>query len=294
MNCKSYRSLKAAAVISVVMPEVLGPNNEKYADFYANWVKLQEEYLQELRAALDSNIHAAELLGLVQKVLAHYEEYYTAKDGATRQDVLKVVQSSWKSPLETAFMFIGGWRPTIACQVAYAQAGQQIEAELAEFLSGIDTPTMASLSSKQLSRISDLQQLTQKSEEDLEHRMAVLQQGFVDEPLLSLAQGHDQHRSHPMLSLEQAGERQRAEEEAGGSDHVTELQSAMDEKLKALEELVIDADDVRNRTLKEMVQILNPVQAAQYLVAAAQIQVAIRHLGAKHDGTHHNSEHTEA
>jgi hypothetical protein len=233
-------------------------------------------------------------LGLVQKVLAHYEEYYTAKDGATRQDVLKVVQSSWKSPLETAFMFIGGWRPTIACQLAYAQAGQQIEAELAEFLSGIDTPTMASLSSKQLSRISDLQQLTQKSEEDLEHRMAVLQQGFVDEPLLSLAQGHDEHRLHPMLSLEQAGEQQRAEEEAGGSDHGTELQSAMDEKVKVLEELVIDADDVRNRTLKEMVQILNPVQAAQYLVAAAQIQVAIRHLGAKHNGTHDDSEHIEA
>jgi hypothetical protein len=124
--------------------------------------------------------------------------------------------------------------------------------------------------------------------------MAVLQQGFVDEPLLSLAQGHDEHRLHPMLSLEQAGEQQRAEEEAGGSDHGTELQSAMDEKVKVLEELVIDADDVRNRTLKEMVQILNPVQAAQYLVAAAQIQVAIRHLGAKHNGTHDDSEHIEA
>jgi hypothetical protein len=70
-----------------MIPEVLGPNNEKYAEFYANWVKLQEEYLHELLAALEIKIWEAELLGLVQKVLTYYEEYYTAKDGATQQDV---------------------------------------------------------------------------------------------------------------------------------------------------------------------------------------------------------------
>jgi hypothetical protein len=70
-----------------LIPEVLGPSTEKYAEFYANWVKLQEEYLHELLAALDINIREAELLGLVQKVLTHHEEYYTAKDGATQQDV---------------------------------------------------------------------------------------------------------------------------------------------------------------------------------------------------------------
>jgi hypothetical protein len=50
-------------------------------------VKLQEDYLHELLVALDNSIWEAELLGLVQKVLTHYEEYYTAKDGATQQDV---------------------------------------------------------------------------------------------------------------------------------------------------------------------------------------------------------------
>jgi hypothetical protein len=37
---------------SSLIPEVLGPSTEKYAEFYANWVKLQEEYLHELLAAL--------------------------------------------------------------------------------------------------------------------------------------------------------------------------------------------------------------------------------------------------
>jgi hypothetical protein len=284
-----------------MMPEVQGPNDESFADFYANWLKQQEEHLLELRAALGdgSNIQEPELKNLVQKVLAHYEEYYTAKDGAAQQDVLKVVQSSWKTPLENAFMFIGGWRPTMVCQLAYAQAGQQIEAQLAEFLSGIDTPGMVSLSSKQLLLTSNLQQLTQKCEEDFEHRMAVLQQGLVDQPLLSLAQGHWDHHPQmpdpPTLSLAQAGEHQRAEEEAGGNDHETEMESAMDDKVKALKELVTDADAMRLKTLKDMLHILNLVQSAQYLVAAAQIQIAIRHLGVKQNGIHHSNEHdTEA
>ncbi len=57
----------------------------------------------------------------------------------------------------------------MVCQLAYAQVGQQIEVELVEFLNEIDTPNMASLSSKQLLQRSDLQQLTYKCEEDVKH-----------------------------------------------------------------------------------------------------------------------------
>lgn len=48
----------------------------------------------------------------------------------------------------------------MVCQLAYAQVRQQIEVELVEFLSEIDTPSMASLSSKQLLLTSNLHQLT--------------------------------------------------------------------------------------------------------------------------------------
>jgi hypothetical protein len=48
----------------------------------------------------------------------------------------------------------------MVCQLAYAQVGQQIEVEFVEFLSEIDTPNMASLSSKQLLQMNNLQQLT--------------------------------------------------------------------------------------------------------------------------------------
>jgi hypothetical protein len=62
----------------------------------------------------------------------------------------------------------------MVCQLAYAQVGQQIEVELVEFLSEIDTPNMASLSSKQLLQTNDLRQLTLKCEEDVKHGIAVL------------------------------------------------------------------------------------------------------------------------
>jgi hypothetical protein len=48
----------------------------------------------------------------------------------------------------------------MVCQLAYAQIRQQIEVELVEFFSEIDTPSMASLSSKQLLQTSNLQQMT--------------------------------------------------------------------------------------------------------------------------------------
>jgi TusA-related sulfurtransferase len=57
----------------------------------------------------------------------------------------------------------------MVCQLAYAQVGQQIEVELVEIISKIDTPNMASLSSKQLLQTNDLRQLTLKCEKDVKH-----------------------------------------------------------------------------------------------------------------------------
>lgn len=248
------------------MSPLLGPDDERYEDFYQHWMEEQKKQLQELRDALDSDMQENQLKQLNEKVLNHYVRYYKAKDRAAKQDVLKVVHPLWRSPLENAFSFIGGWRPTMVFQLAYAQAGQQIEAELAEFLSGIDTPNMASLSATQLQRISALQEATQKSEEELEHRMAILQQGMADQPLLSLAQ---------------ADAKQHEKDEA---DTESVLETAMDDKLKVLEEIVVAADNLRMETLTKMLTLLNAVQAAQYLVAAAQIHIAIRDLGKKRNG----------
>ncbi|BBN00359.1 hypothetical protein MPTK1_1g28510 [Marchantia polymorpha subsp. ruderalis] len=261
------------------MGSLSGPNNEPYVDFHSKWKEEQEQLTDELRSALDADLGEMQLRELVRKVETHYEEYYAAKDDAVRQNVLTVMQPAWKSPLENVFMWIGGWRPTMVFQLAYAQAGQQMEAELAEFLQDLDTPSMASLSAKQLQRISDLQVVTQKAEDELGHRQAILQQGLVDQPLLTLA------------AVELSGD---ASAEQHPAEHA--LTDAVDEKVKGLEDLCHDADRLRCDTLKKMLKILTPVQAAQYLVAAAQLQMAIRRIGVAKQGAaeqHKNGDELE-
>lgn len=248
------------------MPPVLGPNNEKYEDFYADWTRKQEEMMKELREALESDAKEDELQELIARIEKHYEAYYDAKDKAAHQNVLQVVTPAWRSPLEKALLWLGGWRPSMAFTLVYALAGQQVEDELADFLDGLDTPTLASLSSSQLSRISELQTATIKEEDLLSHDMASLQQSIADQPLLTLAQAN--------LTT---GDDQRAENEDG-------LQNAMTAKLKTLEEISVHADSLRLSTLKKVLGVLNIIQKGQYLVAAGQLQAAVRHIGEKLNG----------
>eukprot|EP00250_Pteridium_aquilinum_P000381 c10415_g1_i1 orf=387-929(+) len=172
------------------MAPLVGPHEEKYEEFYENWTKGFEDMLKELEEAIESDMREPELSQKVKKVVEHYDTYYKAKQRALHQDILQTVTPPWRSPLEKAFLWLGGWRPSLAFQLVYALAGQQTEAELAEFLEGVDTSTFASLTSVQLSKISELQTATNKQEENLGNDMAVLQQSFADQPLLSLAQAH--------------------------------------------------------------------------------------------------------
>lgn len=241
------------------MAPVVGPHHVRYDDFYNSWTQKQEDLMKQLKDALDSDIKEDDLQKLISTVEDHYDLYYDMKDDAAQQDILQVVTPPWKSPLERAFLWFGGWRPSMAFQLLYALAGRQIEVELAEVLEGIDTPTLASLSASQLSQISELQSSTCKEEEIIGDSMALLQQSIADEPLLSLSQAD-------------GIQRQSADED---------LKKAVKEKLIKLEESSIQADALRRRTLKKVLNILTTLQRAQYLVAAAQLQIALRHLGEK-------------
>eukprot|EP00246_Nothoceros_aenigmaticus_P009052 TRINITY_DN24344_c0_g1_i1.p1 TRINITY_DN24344_c0_g1~~TRINITY_DN24344_c0_g1_i1.p1 ORF type:complete len:263 (+),score=61.64 TRINITY_DN24344_c0_g1_i1:226-1014(+) len=250
------------------MIHLRGEEGETYEEYYAQWGEQQKEHLQQLQVALESNMLEEEMKALVARVLKHYEDYYEVKGKAVKGNVLQLIHPSWRTPLEAAFLWIGGWRPTSVFQLAYAQSGYHLEQELAEMLRGVDTPTMASLSSKQLSQINNLQMKTQADEDELSERMAVVQQGLADQPLLGVAlAGKD-----------------------GDSDMLHNgMKGAFEDKFKALEELLTDADGLRLSTLREMLKILNTLQGAQYLTAAALMQVTIRNFGEEADKAHQHS-----
>lgn len=153
--------------------------------------------------------------------------------------------------MEKAFLWIGDWWPSLVFKLVYSEVGQQIDGEFTNRVEGIDSPSLASLSALQLIQISDLQAKTQEKEGALSYRMPMLQQDMADQPLVGLAKNN-------------------AEEP---------FEDAIENKLKSLEALLLDADNLRLYTLQNMLSILSPLQAAQYLVATAQLQIMMRQIG---------------
>lgn len=77
-----------------------------------------------------------------------------------------------------------------------------------------------------------------------------------------------------------AGRKAVAENEAAMEE---EVESALVAKEKGLEEILQMADDLRLSTLKEILNILCPMQAVHFLIAAAELHPRIHEWGKKKD-----------
>ncbi|KAJ8545430.1 hypothetical protein K7X08_018013 [Anisodus acutangulus] len=44
----------------------------------------------------------------------HHKDYYTAKWAAAHEDILAFFSPMWMSPLENAYLWVTGWKPSIA------------------------------------------------------------------------------------------------------------------------------------------------------------------------------------
>lgn len=124
---------------------------EGFHKFFECWLSEQDQHLHELISASKQhprNGNTAELTPeeqdrvvrpLIDRVLRHYEQYYRAKSNWVKRDVLTMLSPSWRSSLEDAFLWIGGWRPSMAFHLLYSKSGLQLEARLAELIRGITT-----------------------------------------------------------------------------------------------------------------------------------------------------------
>ncbi|KAK9950250.1 hypothetical protein M0R45_005751 [Rubus argutus] len=103
-----------------ISPEL--PELESFQTFFELWLSEQHQHLHRLILASqhNKNISNAEdedgpVLGaLVERVLKHYETYYEVKSRCAEQDVLAMLSPPWTSSLEDAFLWKGGWRPSMA------------------------------------------------------------------------------------------------------------------------------------------------------------------------------------
>ncbi|KAF6145525.1 hypothetical protein GIB67_012513 [Kingdonia uniflora] len=244
---------------------------ESFQKFYECWIVEQDHHLQELisasRAQHETNEEQQErvLRPLIDRVLRHYDQYYCAKSRWTKQDVLSMLSPSWRSSLEDAFLWIGGWRSSMAFHLLYSKSGLQLEEQLADIIRGLGTGDLADLSPSQLSSVDDLQRKTIREEKEITEKMAKHQETMADSSMVEL--------THVVTELMR-------ENEMGGFEE-ERVEGTLAPKEEGLENLLERADDLRKRTLKGVIDILSPIQAVHFLIAAAELHLRLHEWGEK-------------
>ncbi|KAL2941874.1 Protein DELAY OF GERMINATION 1 [Bienertia sinuspersici] len=237
------------------------------------WSKLHEQKrdLDELRLAATKPTQlklesAKDRRRLVGRVMSHYKNYYRVKSKSVKLNVLHMLAATWMSPLEHAFLWIGGWRPTTAFQLLYSVVGLQLEARLSDLLSQRSSNReLADLSPSQLIRIDELQVQTVKEERILTEALATLQETLADSSMVEL--------SHVTTELVRVGNTESLNE------HYQRVKLKLGIKEEKLKEVFWKADNLRLRTLKNVVDILSPIQAIHLLIGAAELHLKLHEWG---------------
>ncbi|XP_017628953.2 protein DELAY OF GERMINATION 1-like [Gossypium arboreum] len=181
--------------------------------------------------------------------------------------------SSWTSTFEAAFLWIGGWRPTMAFHLLYSKSGIQLENQLYHLIHGLGKGDLGDLSPSQLVRIDKLQAKTVKEEKNISEKMAKYEGTLADSCMVKL--------THMVSEMMRRGD---GYEEGVGVEVEVEVELAMELKKERLKEMLRRADDLRLKTLKALIDIMTPSQGVHYLIAAAELHLRIHEWGKVRDG----------
>ncbi|KAM7518850.1 hypothetical protein LguiB_017812 [Lonicera macranthoides] len=246
---------------------------KNFQDFFEKWIVEQKEHLHELISMSKSPNQAdSSVQNLVNHVLNHYEEYYKVKSDSANENAFVMLSPSWTTILENGFLWIGGWRPTMAFQLLYSKSGLQLETRLDELIQGIQTGDLGDLSPNQMTRADRLQRKTIKEEREITEKMAKQQETVADSEMVEL--------SDVMTALMEND----ADDDANGESIVNDqVDLAIERKEEGLLRVLGMADDLRLRTLKGVVEILYPKQAIHFLIAAAELHLRLHDWGKQMD-----------
>ncbi|XP_065864515.1 protein DOG1-like 4 [Euphorbia lathyris] len=213
-----------------------------FGQFYENWFEQLHQHVRQLSKAPKpptTKDDISHVSRLVETLVNHYSEYYRVKSAATERDVLGVFTAPWASSLERSLHWIAGWRPTTLFHLVYTESSILFESHITHILRGLKTGDLGDLSPDQFRRVSELQCETVREENAITEELSQWQDG--------------------------------ASELVNDQD--------VDDKIGGLVRIVQKADDLRLKTVKLIVELLTPQQAAEFLVAAAELQFGIRFWG---------------
>ncbi|KAJ9551471.1 hypothetical protein OSB04_015516 [Centaurea solstitialis] len=228
--------------------------HQQFQSCYHHWVGQQRLDLDELLQALTHYPNDPDYLKLItNKTISHFESYSNAQAQLAKHDGPSFMAPTWGSTFENSFLWIGGCRPSLIIRLAYALCGSQLNAHISEN----QTWEPREISSSQLRKIDELQVKTMKDEDKLSSREMI-----ADEPLVLLA-----------------NQRQ----EAGEANRDEVVDKAMDSHALDLYNVLIEADQLRLNTLKGMIDILTPLQAVEFLVAAKKLHLSLHEWSKRRD-----------
>nr|UWL63425.1 delay of germination 1 [Solanum rostratum] len=229
------------------------------------WKSLQHEELTELEEAVDQAKKGEkkedELTQLIQKIMQHFQDHSNNRIRLARNDVSPFFAPTTCTPLENSVLWIAGCRPSSFIRLIYAVTEFEPDSHVHDpCVEGIVNSDLREISGEQLKMMDELRGKTIREERRITTKYASLQEDIVDQPLVGKMkkEGHD---------CENADE-------------------DLDELSKRMAGVIEEADQLRLKTLKEIVNILKPVQAVEYLAAAKKIRLCVEQWGKKRDQEH--------
>ncbi|KAK4490637.1 hypothetical protein RD792_001325 [Penstemon davidsonii] len=272
---------------------------DTFHKFFEFWIGEQNQQLQELISASKQHEQSPQpqqgrntqveteqqtveetiLHPLLERVIKHYEYYYRAKSKWAKNDVLSMFKPTWRSSLEDAFLWIGGWRPSMAFHLLYSKSGLQFEAKFAELIQGLSTGDLGDLTSSQLNLVNELQREIIREEKELTEKLAKQQERVADPTMVELA--------HVVTEL-------LMEREVGRVMDEGRVDATLAPKEEGLVEILQRADDLRLKTLKQVLNILTQIQCVHFLIAAAELHLRCHEWGKMRDERNHLHHHGES
>nr|GME14530.1 protein DOG1-like 4 [Ipomoea batatas] len=102
---------------------------ESFTDFFEKWMAQLEECAHSLLIENEKDHD-----NLVNKMTTHYKNYYTAKWAAAREDVLAFFAPVWLTSLESAYVWVTGWKPSTAFRLVPRAGMSEEQAKKVEIL----------------------------------------------------------------------------------------------------------------------------------------------------------------
>ncbi|VVB12559.1 unnamed protein product [Arabis nemorensis] len=231
---------------------------------YYEWMSLQAKHIVNLKEALMKNDAHHKLEELVGVIVNDFQRYAEKRSELSNRSCSSYFAPSWNSSLENGLLWMGGCRPSSFIRVIYALCGSQTETQFSsQYFHKIDGNEnadesdgfMSELTAMQLGNINELHIKVIHKEDKITKQSANMQEDVVDMPIAVTAYSRD---------LVEAG---------------VEVEDALDKHEEGMAVLMAEADKLRIETLRKIVEVMTPVQAAEFLLAGKRLHVSLHEWG---------------